>query len=377
MISFAARYITLNLVNYLEILMASHNSNLVIPKILAPIRAYTGAVKVIQAGADEIYCGVRTPGLEEFELYRGASTDISTYDEFRRVVEHAHRNSVKVLLTVNQPFIIDSMEKTMAKHIQTCVDAGVDSLIVGDLGMLQLIKSIAKDVELCASTYLSAMNRESVEFLQRAGFSRVVLERHVPFKQISDIAKNSSIEVEVFLHGSGCSNINVNCYFYHYKFPEMEQGYLTIDGIKFPCSLPYEVYDGEEAKVKLGTFPLIDAYTFCALCRLPALVRSGVYGLKIEGRGINEEYQASTTKLYRESLDLLQKGDEERFLHRLEEIKKNFIPLAQTLPLNNLQELCCEQERCYYAPTFHAPYKTPLSWGTWTKLQCKLLVVQP
>jgi hypothetical protein len=107
------------------------------------------------------------------------------------------------------------------------------------------------------------------------------------------------------------------------------------------------------------------------------LIRTGVYGLKIEGRGINEEYQASTTRLYRESLDMLQQGDEEEFLEKLESIKDTFVPLPHTLPLMNLRELCCEQERCYYTPTFHAPYKRKLNWQTWTKLQCKLLVVQP
>ncbi len=74
---------------------------------------------------------------------------------------------------------------------------------------------------------------------------------------------------------------------------------------------------------------------------------------------------------------MLQRGDEEGFLEKLESIKDTFVPLPQTLPLTNLRELCCEQERCYYAPTFHAPYKRKLNWKTWTKLQCKLLVVQP
>ena len=354
---------------------AAHKTS--IPKILAPIKAYTGAVKVIQAGADEIYCGVRTPGLEDFELYRGASTDIPTYKEFNQVTKYAHSHNVKVLVTINQPFIIDSMEKLMGSHIRNCIDAGADSLIVGDLGMLQLVKEITGDTKICASTYLSATNREAVEFLRRAGFSRVVLERQVPLEQIIDIVKSSDIEIEVFVHGSGCSNINVNCYFYHYKFPAMDQGYLKIDGIKFPCALPYEVYDGSAEHVKLGTFPIIDAYTFCSLCELPSLLRSGVYGLKIEGRGINEEYQASTTKLYRESIDMLQQGDEDLFWHKLDTLKKTFVPLPQTLPLNNLQELCCEQKRCYYSPKFHAPYKQKLSWQAWTKLQCKLLVVQP
>jgi putative protease len=345
------------------------------PKILAPIKAYTGAVKVIEAGADEIYCGVRTPGLEEFELYRGASVDIPTYDEFQRVVDYAHEHNVEVFVTINQPYIIDSMENIMAKHIRKIVDAGADSLIIGDLGMLQLAKEVAPDVKLSASTYLSATNRESVEFLRRNGFDRVILERHVPLDQIREIANDVDVEVEVFIHGSGCSNINVNCYFYHYKFPEMDQGYLTIDGIKFPCALPFEVYDSVEGE-KIGDIPIVDAYTFCSLCKLPELLDSGVYGLKIEGRGINEEYQASTTRLYREFIDLLQRGEEELYRERLESIKHTFIPLPQTLPLTNLQELCCEQERCYYAPQFHAPYKNQLTWQAWTKLQCKLLVVQ-
>jgi len=348
----------------------------IVPKILAPIKAYTGAVRVVDAGADELYCGVRTPGLEDFELYRGSSTEIPTYDEFHKVTEYAHSHGVKVFVTINQPFIIDSMEKTMVKHIRKCVEGGADSLIIGDLGMLQLVKEITDDVGLCASTYLSATNREAVKFLKRAGFSRVVLERHVPLEQIAEITRDVDIEVETFVHGSGCSNINVNCYFYHYKFPAMDQAYLGIDGIKFPCSLPYEVYDGDEEEY-LGTYPILDAYTFCSLCKLPTLIQSGVYGLKIEGRGINEEYQASTTKLYREALDLLQQGDDEGFQRMLENIKESFVPLPQTLPLNNLQELCCEQGRCYYAPKFHAPYKEELAWQAWTKLQCKLLVVQP
>jgi len=108
----------------------------IVPKILAPIKAYTGAVRVVDAGADELYCGVRTPGLEDFELYRGSSTEIPTYDEFHKVTEYAHSHGVKVFVTINQPFIIDSMEKTMVKHIRKCVEGGADSLIIGDLGVL-------------------------------------------------------------------------------------------------------------------------------------------------------------------------------------------------------------------------------------------------
>lgn len=346
-----------------------------IPKLLSPIKAYTGAIKVIQAGADEVYCGVRTPGLEGFELYRGASVDVPTYEELEKIAGYAHRNKVEVFVTINQPYIVDSMEKQMGKHIQRCVEAGADSLIIGDLGVLQLAKNLTDEVKFCASTYLSATNYEAVEFLSNLGFNRVILERQVPLEQIAEIAKSVDVELEVFIHGSGCSNINVNCYFYHFKFPEMDQGYMSIDGIKFPCALPYDVFDRVE-KVNLGRYPIIDAYTFCSLCKLPEIIKTGVKGLKIEGRGINEEYQASTTRLYRGFLDILEKGEKSEFQDKLKSIKQTFTPLPQTLPLNNMQELCCEQDRCYYSPLFNSPYKKKLTWQAWTKLQCKLLVVQ-
>jgi putative protease len=344
-----------------------------LPRLLSPIKSFSGAVKVLEAGADEIYCGVRTPGLEDFQLYRGVATEIPSYEELEKVTEYAHNHLGKVLLTVNQPFMTDSMEEPLTKHIRTCVDKGIDALIIGDLGILQLAKSIA-DVPLYASTYLSAMNSEAVEFLRRSGFSRVILERHVPFEQIAEITKSSNVDVEVFIHGSGCSNVNVNCYLFHYKFPAMEQGLLKIDGIKFPCSLPFSVYedDGNASCI----VQILDAYTFCSLCKLPSLIKSGVTGLKIEGRGINEDYQVSTTKMYKDSIDLIRNGDLEGFQEKLKKLQETFIPLPHDLPLNNLKELCCEQNRCYYSPQFHAPYKKKLAWQTWTKLQCKLLVLQ-
>ncbi len=346
-----------------------------IPKLLSPIKSFTGAVRVIDAGADEIYCGVKIPGFGDFELYRGSGTQVTTYDEFRRIVGYAHAHGVKVLLTLNQPFMVDLLEKHLKKHISTCLDIGVDAFIIGDLGILSLVKELNNDTELCASTYLLTLNSETATFLKEMGFDRVILERHVSIDEIKDIVRSTDVKIEAFVHGSGCSNINVNCYLYHFKFPSMDRGLLTIDGIKFPCALPFEVTDATTQE-RLGVAPVLDAYTFCSLCKLPELVHSGVYGLKIEGRGINEDYQESTTRLYRESIDMILKGREEKFMKKLTTAKEDFVPLPHDLPLTTLHELCCEQQRCYYSPLFHPPYKEPLSWKTWTKLQYKLLVVQ-
>jgi len=346
-----------------------------VPKLLSPIKSISGAIRVIDAGADEIYCGVKIPGFGDFELYRGSGTQVTTYDEYRRIIEYAHTHEARVLLTINQPFITDTMETHLRKHIEICLDLETDALIIGDLGVLSLAKELGGDAELCASTYLSTLNSENATFLKEMGFDRVILERHVTVEEIADIVRSTDVKIEVFVHGSGCSNINVNCYLYHFKYPAMDRGLLTIDGIKFPCALPFEVYD-TSTQEHLDTAPVLDAHTFCSLCRLPELVHSGVYGLKIEGRGINEDYQESTTRLYRESIDMILKGKEKEFIKKLTAVKDNFVPLPHDLPLTRLNELCCEQQRCYYSPLFHTPYREPLSWKTWTKLQYKLLVLE-
>ena len=343
------------------------------PRLLSPIRSFDGAVRVIQAGADEVYCGVVIPGFEKFSLHRGSICEIPTYSDLGRVVKYAHDRGVDVIVTVNRPFMADVMERGVRDHIRSCINEGVDELIIGDVGVLSLVKEMGVDVPLYASTFMASMNKEAVDFLRKLGFSRVILERQLSIPEITVIAQHSKVEVEVFVHGSGCSNINVSCYLYHFMYPEMAQAISTIDGLALRCALPFEVYDVDDRETMLTNMPILDAYRYCSLCRLPDLIKTGVTGFKIVGRCVNEEYQESTTKVYRELIDMIDRGEIKAFQKRLEWLRKNFLPLQHDLPLLNLQELCCEQERCYYSPLFHAPYKIPLSWQTWTKHQFKFI----
>ena len=74
---------------------------------------------------------------------------------------------------------------------------------------------------------------------------------------------------------------------------------------------------------------------------------------------------------------MIQQGEEDKFKEKIKISKESFIPLPHDMPLNNLNELCCEQQRCYYNEPFFTPYKKRLQWQTWTKLQCKMLLVKP
>ena len=86
--------------------MNSPNSNIekgVLPKIMAPINSYEGGVKVVNAGADEVYCAVQIPDIKDFVLYRGPSSQIPSYNDLGRVIKHAHDHKSKVDLVINQP----------------------------------------------------------------------------------------------------------------------------------------------------------------------------------------------------------------------------------------------------------------------------------
>lgn len=346
-----------------------------VPKLLSPIKSFKGAIKVIEAGADELYCGVTIPELKNFSLYRGSSFNISNYEELSQTVKYAHEHNVSVSLTLNEPFMGKIVEKSVQKHVRACLEKEVDSIIVGDIGILNVIRNIDVKIPIYASTYLASMNNETTEFLRKQGFSRVILERHLTIPEISEMAEHSKIDLEIFIHGAGCSNINVDCYLFHFAIPNMMQAFLSIDGLKFPCALPFEIYDIDDKTKMLGKLPILDAYTFCTLCKLPELMKIGISGFKIEGRGFNDEYQRQTTKIYRDFIDLLTNGREENFQKNLELSKKMFTPLPKDMPLHNLEELCCEQKRCFYSDLFHTPYKYPVSWRTWTKHQLKYIQI--
>ena len=337
----------------------------VLPKILSPIKSYEGAVRVIRAGAEELYCGVTLHKLKDFVLYRGSACNVSSYQELGQIIKFAHSHGVKVYLTANFPHMISTFKNEYKNHLNHCLEEGIDALIIGNLGILHMIKKMKVQVPFFASTFLAAMNYEAVAFLKNLGFSRVVLERQLRLKEISNIASHSSIDLEVFIHGGGCSNINANCFLLHQNDPKLLRALSTIEGVNPPCRLPFEIFNTNDKEKKLAEVAVLDAYTFCSLCRLPELMKTGVSGFKIVGRCLNEEYQETTTQLYHQCMNLIKTGKIRKFREKLNTLKIKFNPLPPSI--SNLDEMFCEQNRCYYTNLFHSPYNIPVSWKAWLK----------
>jgi len=342
-----------------------------VPKILSPVNSYEGAIRVINAGADEIYCGVAIPGrFRNFILYRGpgiGKAQLPTYEELAKIVKYARKHNVKVMLTFNEPFMTEALEKDMMNHIRLCLDMGVDGLMIGDLGVLSLVKDMGVDVPLIASTYFVTMNSESVDFLRKIGFSRVVLERQLTIQEIFDVVTNSKIDIEIFCHGAGCSNINGNCYLYHYDTSaglglKARARFHTSKMIRdaSPCIWHYEIYD-INTKERIGMKPILDALTECSLCYLSMLVKAGVAGIKIVGRLTNAIYQEKITEAYRKLLDMIERQATDKSLQtHIKFLRKGLTPYYAFLefgkvfqiPESFFQGAYCQNRRCYYSPLF-------------------------
>lgn len=326
-----------------------------LPKLLAPVRSFEGARMVVDAGADEIYLGVTVPGrLRNLWLNRSPLCEVPSYEELRKIVRYAHSRGVKVVLTAVFPFMVKSMESELKQHLKRCLNEGVDALIIGDLGILSMVKAMDIRVPIYASTFMASMNYEAVEFLRKLGFSRVILERHLAIDEIRKIVEHSRVEIEVFIHGGGCSNINANCYLLHWILPRL---LFTPLRDLTPCRHPFKVYD--RSGKFLGVYSILDGFTWCSLCRVPQLVKAGVSGFKIVGRCLSGERQAVMTRVYREMLDFIARGkfSGKAFKDKLRSLISGLDRYYIYITGRGFREFYCNQRRCYYSPLLTAQYK--------------------
>jgi putative protease len=342
------------------------------PKILSPVTSFGGALEVIAAGADEIYCAVEIPKAMHL-LNRVPLCCVSTYADLGKIAREARSKGVDTVVTLELPFISEFMVAQMKEHISSCVNEGIDALIAGDIGLIRLIRDMGLNIPIYVSTLLGAMNYEAVDFLRRLDVQRVVLERHVSIEETRDVVRrHGDLEIEVFVHGGGCSNINANCYIDPVKGPMavMQEMVSGIKGPVSPCRFPFDIYELGGGERKIARMPVLDAYTFCSLCQLPELIETGVTGIKIVGRCLPVSYQVQATRMYRDLVDAMEEGSggdsnqaQRGMLHRMIDSFQEgpFHPQSRDRGPDSAPEshrdILCGEGRCYYAPFFHAPYR--------------------
>ena len=178
--------------------------------------------------------------------------------------------------------------------------AGVDAIIVQDVGIAKLAKQIAPDLDIHGSTQMSITSAQGADLAASLGCSRVVLGRELSLTDIRKIASQTDVELEVFVHGALCVSYSGQC------FSSEAWGGRSANRGKCAqaCRLSYDlIVDGEKKEMEDLRY-LLSPGDLYAIEQIPELVDIGVHCLKIEGRYKGENYVAVTTRAYRQAIDL-------------------------------------------------------------------------
>ncbi len=250
------------------------------PELLCPAGSAPALDAAIEGGANAIYLGGTAMNAR---IHAGNFTPVA----LREAVKKAHAYGVKIYLTLNT-LVTDYELPAFLEAAWDASEAGVDALIVADIGGAVAIHRAIPDLELHASTQMSGHNSEMAKQLQSLGFSRMVAAREISEENLKLLLQNSPIETELFVHGALCVCHSGQC-----LFSSMVGGRSGNRGeCAQPCRLPY----GN------GSYPL-SLKDLSLANHIPKLISLGVSSLKIEGRMKSPEYVRDVTAVFRRLLD--------------------------------------------------------------------------
>ncbi len=261
------------------------------PEVLAPAGDDQALEAAVAAGADAVYFGV-----DHFNARaRARNFSVASLPE---LVSKLHARRVKAHLTLNT-LVFDSELDAWADVVRSAAQAGVDAVIVQDLGALGLVRRVAPGLRIHASTQMTCTDAASVQLAASLGADRVVLARELSLSDIAAITRATDTELEVFVHGALCVAYSGQC-----LTSEAIGGRSANRGAcAQACRLPYElVVDGVVRDLGDRAY-LLSPQDLEASAAVAELTRLGVRSFKIEGRLKGPEYVAATTRLYRQAVD--------------------------------------------------------------------------
>jgi putative protease len=297
---------------------ATADASRVLPELLAPAGDWDCARAAVENGADAIYFG-----LEKFNARMRAQN--FTEADLPKLMEFLHRRGVRGYVTLNT-LIFENELADAERYLRTMIAAGVDAVIVQDVGICRLIRELSPDFPIHASTQMTITSAAGIEFARELGCNLVVLARECSIAEINKInsaqgragsplpaaelpnddgahgvTRPTALPLEVFVHGALCVAYSGQC-----LTSESLGGRSANRGeCAQACRMPYDlISDGNQ--VPLGDRKyLLSPQDLAGLGVLPELVRAGVASLKIEGRLKSPEYVANITRIYRQALDAL------------------------------------------------------------------------
>ena len=255
-------------------------------ELLAPARDASVAIEAIKCGADAVYIGADSHGA------RAAAGN--TVEDIAEVVKFAHQYNARVYVTLNT-IIYENEIGAVEKLVARLYDAGVDALIVQDMGVLRMnIPPIA----LHASTQCDTRDARKAVFLEKVGFSQIVLARELSLREINKIYQSVNVPLEVFVHGALCVSYSGDC-----QASCVAMGRSANRGeCAQMCRLPYTLEDGN-GKVLMENKHLLSLKDMNRSTYIKDMIEAGVSSFKIEGRLKDVGYVKNTVAYYRQAID--------------------------------------------------------------------------
>lgn len=243
----------------------------------------------INSGADAVYLGGK-------EFSARASAQNFTAEEMAKAVSYAHVRGKRVFVTLNILLSDEECERAL-NYAADLYEMGVDALIVQDIGFAELVSKYLPGFELHASTQMSVMDLEGARYLEKMGFSRVVVGREISPDEIRRIKEGTDLEIEAFCHGALCVSISGQC--------EMSSYIGARSGNRGNCAQPcrkqYTIEDAEGNSVYDKGY-VISPRDLNTIQFVDRLAEAGVYSFKLEGRMKSPEYVAVVTSNYNKAL---------------------------------------------------------------------------
>ncbi len=260
-------------------------------ELLSPAGNWDCARAAVAAGANAIYFG-----LPKFNARLRA--DNFTEADLPKLMIYLHKHGVKGFVAMNT-LIFTSELGAAERQLQLIAEAGVDALIIQDIGLAKMARTIVPDVELHASTQMTITSPEGLAFLETIfPMERAVLARELSVREIEKFS-GSHTPLEVFVHGALCVAYSGQCL----TSESLGQRSANRGECAQACRMPYEiVVDGATRDLGEHRY-LLSPQDLAAVDLIPDLVRAGVKSFKIEGRLKTAEYVAAVTRVYRKALD--------------------------------------------------------------------------
>ncbi|MGL4687543.1 MAG: DUF3656 domain-containing U32 family peptidase [Fusobacteriaceae bacterium] len=259
--------------------------------IVAPAGDIEKFYAAIDAGADEVYMGLQGFGARK-------SAKNFTMTEYKAAIDYAHERGSKVLLTLNT-VMMDSEIEPLYYNLNELYKAGLDAIIVQDIGMFNYLKKNFPKIELHGSTQMTVSNHIEAEYLRAMGFNRVVLARELTLENIREIRENTVIELEVFVSGSLCVSYSGSCYMSSFIGGRSGNRGMCAQ----PCRKTYTINGKEEGYVLSPKDQLMGKK------EIDFLKEIGVNSIKIEGRMKEASYVFELTSYFKALIEGIEREE--------------------------------------------------------------------